>query len=649
VTFRTSLLGLGVWAAAINGIACYATPQADAWSAAGELAAAGAPAESDRSARAGSAGGPELDVAEAPVDGLSGGPLVTVAGALQITTASLREGCVNEPYCARVTARGGAGHYYWTAEHLPAGLVLDSDTGELSGTPARGAAGPQTLDVHVGSSSAENVTLLLPLFVHASCKLAFIAANEGARRLYLSDVREGVPQELSDSATAVASFRWSEDGTRLAFQNSPASASKDELQLVTIAPQRSPTVELLSQASGAARLLHYAWATLSPRLAVIATDAAGESRQLLVFDGDGGLLGSAAVPSHISDLFWVGDRACFHGTSSLGRESIRCHQLGADGLSAASEEFYRNLAFAFEGAGYITGPSFFIGQFSDGPGAPFQLVYQAVPGGLAITHDPGVPSPDLRWIARVAPSLDAVAANELQLFPSGEDETAPVSVISACDELQAWSADARYLACRSGESVLIAELDATGRVVRQGSVPGIASGPAELRHAFSPASEAGRWYVVESLDQGLVAIDLTQSVWMATFLTERGERSVDDVGLEFLGRRPELLYHHDVQLERFDLARGQHTLVSLTPITGPLACAADPLRASPDLWCGGQRGPRQFVTAPGGDAVAFQAEDGTLWVLDAHLDPGEPTRVSELYVPCGDGDLGCADQVGFAP
>ncbi len=62
---------------------------------------------------------------------------IVVYWPLTITTSSLPEGIINVPYSQTVTASGGIPPYSWSiiGGSLPTGLTLNSETGEISGTP----------------------------------------------------------------------------------------------------------------------------------------------------------------------------------------------------------------------------------------------------------------------------------------------------------------------------------------------------------------------------------------------------------------------------------------------------------------------------------------------------------------------------------
>ncbi|MFC1944869.1 cohesin domain-containing protein, partial [Chloroflexota bacterium] len=65
------------------------------------------------------------------------GGLVTVYEQLVIVTNSLPDGKMGITYSAVVAAQGGTGNYTWSAPlgSLPNGLILNSNTGEISGVP----------------------------------------------------------------------------------------------------------------------------------------------------------------------------------------------------------------------------------------------------------------------------------------------------------------------------------------------------------------------------------------------------------------------------------------------------------------------------------------------------------------------------------
>ena len=71
---------------------------------------------------------------------------------LVITTTSLPDGIVNDPYRQAVTASGGSPPYRWAADGLfPTGLSLDA-SGNVTGTPPN--SGGMTLGVIVTDSSS---------------------------------------------------------------------------------------------------------------------------------------------------------------------------------------------------------------------------------------------------------------------------------------------------------------------------------------------------------------------------------------------------------------------------------------------------------------------------------------------------------------
>jgi subtilisin family serine protease len=86
----------------------------------------------------------------------------------EITTASLPEATVDQPYSYPVTASGGGTPYSWTAEPgtMPAGLALDSSTGVISGTPL--SSGVYSVKVRAAGAVGLSDVRALVLTVHPS-------------------------------------------------------------------------------------------------------------------------------------------------------------------------------------------------------------------------------------------------------------------------------------------------------------------------------------------------------------------------------------------------------------------------------------------------------------------------------------------------
>jgi len=88
--------------------------------------------------------------------------VLTVSG-----PASLPTGTVGAAYPgATIAGSGGSGVYTFTATGLPSGLTLSSTTGAISGTPAAGTAGTDTVVVTVTDSSSNTATKTYTLTIN---------------------------------------------------------------------------------------------------------------------------------------------------------------------------------------------------------------------------------------------------------------------------------------------------------------------------------------------------------------------------------------------------------------------------------------------------------------------------------------------------
>ena len=87
------------------------------------------------------------------------------AAALTITTTSLPNGTVGQPYSRPVQATGGTGAFTWTisAGTLPANLNLDPSTGVISGTPT--APGTSSFTVRVADPAGQSDTQPLSITI----------------------------------------------------------------------------------------------------------------------------------------------------------------------------------------------------------------------------------------------------------------------------------------------------------------------------------------------------------------------------------------------------------------------------------------------------------------------------------------------------
>ena len=98
-----------------------------------------------------------------------GGDSGPTPGSLAITTTSLPQGQVDQPYSASLTSSGGAPPYTWSVSPaLPANLSLDTTTGAISGTPTTQGTTTHTFTLRDTSAPSQTVEQTLSLTVNAA-------------------------------------------------------------------------------------------------------------------------------------------------------------------------------------------------------------------------------------------------------------------------------------------------------------------------------------------------------------------------------------------------------------------------------------------------------------------------------------------------
>jgi hypothetical protein len=91
---------------------------------------------------------------------------VTPTSLPQITTTSLPDGRIGQPYSSRVQATGGIGALAWavSAGTLPSGLTLNPSTGVIAGTP--NAVGTSSFTVRIQDAAGQSATKALSITIN---------------------------------------------------------------------------------------------------------------------------------------------------------------------------------------------------------------------------------------------------------------------------------------------------------------------------------------------------------------------------------------------------------------------------------------------------------------------------------------------------
>ena len=111
---------------------------------------------------------------------------ITIYPALSVTTTSLSDGTVNLAYSQTAVAAGGKTPYLWSivTGTLPAGLSLNSATGEISGTPT--AAGTSNFTVRATDANGAIATKALAITIYSALSVTTASLTDGTVNLTYS-------------------------------------------------------------------------------------------------------------------------------------------------------------------------------------------------------------------------------------------------------------------------------------------------------------------------------------------------------------------------------------------------------------------------------------------------------------------------------
>ncbi len=130
--------------------------------------------------------------------------LVMVPAPLEMRTASLPVGTQGVPYSATALAVGGTPPLSWSAEGLPEGLSIDSETGQISGTPEGSGDALVTLTVtDANGVEAHSIAIKLVVFPALEIKTQALPAGTQGLAYTASALASGGDPPLEWSAAGL--------------------------------------------------------------------------------------------------------------------------------------------------------------------------------------------------------------------------------------------------------------------------------------------------------------------------------------------------------------------------------------------------------------------------------------------------------------
>jgi sugar lactone lactonase YvrE len=265
-----------------------------------------------------------LGVLSGPATGLDAPISVAVSPPqLAISTTSLPDAAVGQPYATSLTAGGATPPYLWSSPSLPPGLALNPLTGQLSGTPTR--SGPFKVTVTATDSTKPNPP-------SATVTLFLTITPPIVRSVYVTDGARGTlsdfPLDLTGNITPLSTFGQANGllapaGVAIDASGRAYVANSQSNAITELAPSAGPGATPDRTISGAhTGLLSPDAITLGPdgqlyvanapsqAISVYAAGASGDAAPVRTIAGaDTGLSGPAGVTVNAAGDLWVANQS----------------------------------------------------------------------------------------------------------------------------------------------------------------------------------------------------------------------------------------------------------------------------------------------------------------------------------------------------
>jgi hypothetical protein len=559
-----------------------------------------------------------------------------------------RAPCLGSEYQTQLLVQRGKPPYDWQATAEPEGLSFDSAAQTLSGVAS--AAGDFTVQVTDGNGRTVQVNY--PLEPRDKCWFSFVSTETAKAHLELLDPvllhRRSYPTVPDD--TAVTDFHFSPDGRFLAYRRGQAGAQR--VAIIRLETGQEQQFDFPS-------VIQYDWSPNSAVLAV-AFDANGVrslgavnvlGAQALAADETVGTVlftELQPIPAQVdSALTWfaptdVGFLSVFAGSiQQLYRAALQ-----SDGFASPSKIL---------GDLYPAGTTLRTtqaGLYAIPQGKPMAF-YDADGSGLVL-HDNVIVGGTGRFVGRAQ-------SGTLALFRARDSSlnaaATPRVALSGCDDLLAWAADGKRIACTfqpaDENRVVIFEFNAEMEALSKpdavrGSYEYPRGAQVQRRRVFSPQGDRFAF----TTDDALHVATLQDGTPRTNFDVALSPAAVaPNNAFAELGFAPNgewLLVHRGKRLSFFDVRDPKLGEVELSSLLAPSLRCEEDFRDTNGGWCGAERPLAPFAWSPKSDLAAYETAKGTLEMRDFTWVARDVFGAVDVHPNCSSACVS-KNQFGFQP